>query len=58
MVKGIWRAVRVALAYAGGTFLSNLLNQPEVVALGLTAVISGVFKYLREKYSNLWWLPL
>ncbi len=58
MVSAIWRTVRVALACAGGAFLANLMNQPFIVSLGLTAIISGGFKMLRDKYKNLWWLPL
>jgi len=56
MVAVVWRIVRVALAMAGTAFLGSIMNAPQLIAL--TPFISGAFKALREKYPNLWWLPL
>jgi hypothetical protein len=56
MVSVIWRVVRVGLATAAGAFLASVMANPAMILV--TPIISGAFKALRDKFKNLWWLPL
>jgi DNA-binding transcriptional regulator LsrR (DeoR family) len=58
LARVIWRAVRVALAVAGGQFISNLLQQPAIIGMGIAPALSAFFKWLRDAYPKLWWIPL
>ena len=58
LARVIWRAVRVSLAIAAGQFLSNLLQQPAIVGLGIAPALNALFKYLRDTFPKLWWIPL
>jgi DNA-binding transcriptional regulator LsrR (DeoR family) len=58
IIASVWRAIRVALAIAAGQFLAQLLQQPELVGMGIAPVLSAVFKAVRGAFPKLWWIPL
>lgn len=56
IIAGVWRLARVAIALAGTTFLSGLLNMPQLV--WATPFISAAFKLIRDKFPKATWIPL
>ena len=58
IIAAVWRAVRVSLAIAAGHFLAQLLQQPVIVGLGIAPALNALFKYLRDAFPKLWWIPL
>jgi len=56
IIAAVWRAIRVAVAGAAGYFLADLLKQPALIAVA--PLLSAIFKYIRDAYPKLWWIPL
>lgn len=58
LMRVVWRAIRVSLAIGAGQAIAFLLQQDVIVGLGIAPALNALFKYLRDTYPNLWWIPL